>query len=287
MKLDSFRGADRGGFGVNPYSSHIEASPRVGMDVAQTREQWRRRGFYSVLDREGNPSDRLNRSLLYKMVVAGHQHNQPGFSREAVMPLYAKRYEHQCPATPKALDAYLEANPAAGMPFGLPAIDSADLEKLAAWVGNGSPGPTQEELQQAATVSGKGAVTEWEAFFNDPDPRNRLVARYIFDHVYQASIVLEESPGDFFRLVRSKAPASQAAIGAATAIDPPIEVIDTPLPYDDPYSYAGVDRFQYRLQKVSARSVEDCIVGATGASLAPARPQMKARAIHRNLRRLC
>ena len=104
VKLDSFRGADRGGFGVNPYSSHIEASPRVGMDVAQTREQWRQRGFYSVLDREGNASDRLNRSLLFKMVVAGHQHNQPGFSREAVMPLYAKRYEHQCPATQKALD---------------------------------------------------------------------------------------------------------------------------------------------------------------------------------------
>ena len=256
VKLNSFRGADRGGFGVNPCSSHIEASPRVGMDVAQTREQWRRRGFYSVLDREGNPSDRLNQSLLYKMVVAGHQHNQPGFSREAVIPLYAKRYEHQCPATPKALDAYLEANPAAGMPLGLPAIDNADLVKLAAWVGNGSPGPTQAELQEAATVSDKGAVTEWEAFFNDPDPRNRLVARYIFDHVYQASIVLEESPGDFFRLVRSKAPASQAAMGAATAIDPPIEVIDTPLPYDDPYSYAGVDRFQYRLQKVTTPRVQ-------------------------------
>ncbi len=256
VKLDSFRGADRGGFGVNPYSSHIEASPRVGMDVAQTREQWRQRGFYSVLDREGNASDRLNWSLLYKMVVAGQQHNHPGFSREAVMPLYAKRYEHQCPATPKALDDYLEANPAAGMPFGLPAIDSADLEKLAAWVGSGSPGPTQEEMQQAATVSSKEAVIEWEAFFNGPDPRSRLVARYIFDHVYQASLVLEESPGDFFRLVRSKAPASQPATGGTTAIDPPIEVIDTPLPYDDPYSYAGVDRFQYRLQKVTTPRVQ-------------------------------
>jgi hypothetical protein len=78
------------------------------------------------------------------MVVAGYQRNQPGFSREAVMPLYAKRYSHQCPATPKSLDAYLEAKPAAGMPFGLPAIASTDLQKLAAWVANGSPGPTQK-----------------------------------------------------------------------------------------------------------------------------------------------
>src|SRR5262249_27649456 len=76
-------------------------------------------------------------------------------------------------------------------------------------------------------------------------PRNRLVARYIFDHVYQASIVLEESPGDFFRLVRSETPATRMAT-----------VIDTPLPYDDPYAYAGVDRFWYRLQKVTTPRVQ-------------------------------
>jgi hypothetical protein len=259
VKLDSFRGADRGGFGVNPYSSHIDASPRVGMDVVQTTGEWRQRGFYPILDREGSSSDRLNRSLLYKMVVAGYQHNQPGFSREAAMPLYVKRYNHQCPATPNSLDAYLEANPAAGMPFGLPAIASADLEKLAAWVANGSPGPTQEELRQAGVLSRKAAVAEWEQFLNDPDPRNRLVARYIFDHVYQASIVLEESPGEFFRLVRSSTPPTPAltgATGAPIVVDQPVKVIDTPLPYDNPYAYAGVDRFWYRLHKVTASRVQ-------------------------------
>jgi hypothetical protein len=175
------------------------------------------------------------------------------------MPLYAKRYDHYCPATPKALDAFLEANPAAGMPFGLPAISSADLEKLAAWVANGSPGPTRKELEQAGVVTGKAAVAEWEEFLNEPDPRNRLVARYIFDHVFQASIVLEESPGDFFRLVRSSTPASRTATGATgtpISIDQPAQIIDTPLPYDDPYSYAKVDRFWYRLQKVTAPRVQ-------------------------------
>jgi mono/diheme cytochrome c family protein len=259
VKLDSFRGVDRGGYGVNPYSSHIDASSRVNMDVAQTTAEWRQRGFYPILDHEGASSDRLDRSLLYKMVTAGYQHNQPGFSREAAMPLYAKRYDHYCPATPKALDAFLEANPAAGMPFGLPAISSADLEKLAAWVANGSPGPTRKELEQAGVVTGKAAVAEWEEFLNEPDPRNRLVARYIFDHVFQASIVLEESPGDFFRLVRSSTPASRTATGATgtpISIDQPAQIIDTPLPYDDPYSYAKVDRFWYRLQKVTAPRVQ-------------------------------
>lgn len=247
VKLDSFRGADRGGFSVNPYGSHIEASPRVGMDVVETTAEWRSRGFYPILDRDGGASQRLDRSLLYKMTLAGHRHNQPGFSRQAVMPLYAKRYEHQCPATPGALDSYLQEHPAAGMPFGLPAISDAELEKLAAWVANGAPGPTPEALAQAGAVSGKGAVAEWEAFLNDPDPRNRLVARYIFDHVYQASIVLEESPGDFFHLVRSETPPSA---------DRPIKVIDTPLPYDNPMSYAKADRFWYRLQKITTPRVQ-------------------------------
>ena len=257
VKLDSFRGADRGGYGVNPYSSHIEASPRVGMDVAQTTGEWRERGFYSILEREGASSDRLNRSLLYKMVLAGYQHNQPGFSREAAMPLYARRYDHKCPATPKSLDAYLQATPAAGMPFGLPAISSADLEKLAAWVTSGSPGPRPEELRQAGAVSHKAAVADWEEFLNDPNPRNRLVARYIFDHMFQASIVIEESPGDFFRLVRSETPSpASSSAGTSSAPDLPIKVIDTPLPYDNPYTFAKVDRFWYRLQKVTTPRVQ-------------------------------
>lgn len=247
VKLDTFRGVDRGGFGVNPYSSHVEASPRVGMDVAKTTSEWRQRGFYPVLEREGSSSNRLDRSLLYQMVVSGYQHNQPGFSREAVMPLYAKRYEHKCAATPEALNAYLQSNPAAGMPFGLPAVSGDELEKLAAWVSSGSPGPTPEALKKAGAVSNKSAVADWETFFNDPDPRNRLVARYIFDHVYQASIVLEESPGDFFRLVRSRTPPTS---------DQPVDVIDTALPNDNPLTYAGVDQFWYRLQKVTAPRVQ-------------------------------
>jgi hypothetical protein len=43
VKLDSFHGADRGGFGVNPYSSHIDSSPRLGMDVVQTTGEWQQR----------------------------------------------------------------------------------------------------------------------------------------------------------------------------------------------------------------------------------------------------
>ena len=89
------------------------------------------------------------------------------------------------------------------------------------------------------------AVARWERFFNDPDPRRQLVARYIFEHVYLATLVLEEDPGTRFRLVRS-----------ATAPGQPVAVIGTALPYDDPYAYAGVTRFWYRLSKDTAAPIQ-------------------------------
>jgi hypothetical protein len=37
---------------------------------------------------------------------------------------------------------------------------------------------------------------------------------------------------------------------------PPVEVIGAGLPYDNPYTYAHVDRFWYRLEKLTAPAVQ-------------------------------
>jgi len=252
VKLSSFRGVERGGFGESPYASHLEPYPRTGMDVVQTTAQWRKRGFYPVLSRGASRQENLTRSLLYQLVKAGAAYNKPGFSRKALMPLYTRRYDHQCPATPETLGAHLKEHAAAGMPFGLPALDEKDLATLRAWVEADSPDPTKMERRAAKMVTDPAAVLAWERFFNASDKRSQLVARYIFDHVFLATIVLEESPGDFFKLVRSKTPP-----GSATANPPaPVEVIDAPLPYTNPYAYAGVDRFYYRLKKMTSPIVQ-------------------------------
>ncbi len=259
LKMDSFRGVDRGALGRNPYSTHFEAYPRTGMDVVQTTEQWRSRGFFPVLFNEGTIQANLDQSLLYPMLRTGNRNNQPGFSREALMPSYKDRYDHSCPSTPTAIKAYLDQRPFAGMPFGLPAISAAELKTLTNWIIAGSPGPTGKEQQAAARISNLSAVSKWEAYFNAPDKQSKLVSRYIFDHVFLASIVLEESPGDFFRLVRSKTPPTRIvtkADGTKYSVNLPVEVIATPLPYDNPYSYAGVDKFYYRLQKSTTPIVQ-------------------------------
>ena len=259
LKLTSFRAAERGALAQNPYSIHLEDYQRTRMDVVQTTAEWRKRGFYSVLSRGGSKLENFNLSLLYQMVEAGTRHNKPGFSRQTLMPIYSRRYKHQCPATPDALEAHLSQNPAAGMPFGLPALDEDEFTALRDWVAAGSPGPTDEELHTAKKANNLAVVLSWENFFNAADKKSQLVARYIFDHVFLATIVLEESPGDFFRLVRSKTPSDKTVRGANgkdTTVPLPIEIIDTPLPYSDPYAYAGVDRFYYRLDKVTTPIVQ-------------------------------
>ncbi|MCP4780485.1 MAG: hypothetical protein GY877_06950 [Hyphomicrobium sp.] len=109
LKLTSFRAAERGALVQNPYSIHLEDYQRTGMDVVQTTAEWRKHGFYPVLSRGGSKLEYFNLSLLYRMVEAGTRHNKPGFSRQTLIPIYSRRYKHQCPATPDAVKAHLRA----------------------------------------------------------------------------------------------------------------------------------------------------------------------------------
>ncbi len=259
VKLDSFRGADRGGFDKNPYTMHLMDYPRTDMDAAHSTQAWRERGFYPILAGGGSAPENLDGSLLFQMVDAGMRHNVPGFSRASVDAARQARFAATCPSTAEALRERLAAHPGLGMPFGLPAISQQDFKTLKDWVAAGSPGPSQEQTAQARTVASPDAVVAWEAFFNDPDPRQQLVSRFIFEHVFLATIVLDESPGDRFRLVRSSTPPARVIAEGERKGQveiPPVEVIGTGLPYDNPYSYADVDRFWYRLQKVTDPPVQ-------------------------------
>ena len=203
VKLSSFRGVERGGFGKNPYSMHFDAVPRTDMDVHATTEGWRKEGFYPVVSRDGSAIENLAGSMISQLVTTGHKNNQPGFSRKALMSSYAHRYKHSCSSTAEALGAHLTANPAEGMPYGLPSLNEVQLNQIEQWVSAGSPGPTEADLSKASALANPEVVARWEAFFNQPDAQHQLVSRYIFDHVYLSTLALDESPGELFKLVRS------------------------------------------------------------------------------------
>ena len=256
VKLSSFRGVERGGFGENPYAMRFDAAPRTGMDVHASTEEWRNVGFYPIVSRGKNAAENRAGSMISQLVTAGHKSNQPGFSRQALMASYKDRYKHSCPSTAEALKVHLAANPAEGMPYGLPALSDAQLDHIDQWVLAGSPGPTEAELAKASTLANPEAVARWESFFNQADAQHQLVSRYIFDHVYLSTLALDESPGELFKLVRSKTAGNSVAEAAAGKATPKVEVIDTPKPYDNPMVYAGVEQFYYRLQKVTFKPVQ-------------------------------
>lgn len=190
---------------------------RLFLDEATTAG-WRARGFYSVVD--GN--------LMMGMLSLKQAHPLP-----AEMPL-PKEFDlntgrsWNCPK-PDDFESFASKNPLWGMPFGLPGLEAGEYRVLTAWLAAGAPAGGPPPLAPAFAAQ----VAEWEAFLNGATPKERLMSRYLYEHLFLGSLYFSELPGtQFFRLVRSRTPPGQ-----------PVQVIATRLPFDDP----GATDFWYRL----------------------------------------
>jgi hypothetical protein len=79
-------------------------------------------------------------------------------------------------------------------------------------------------------------IRQWEAFFNRGSWRERLVSRYLYEHLFLAHLYFAGlDSGNFYELVRSSTPSGE-----------PIEIIPTLRPNDDPGQ-----PFYYRLRKIN------------------------------------
>ncbi|PHS39198.1 MAG: peptidylprolyl isomerase [Sulfurovum sp.] len=83
-------------------------------------------------------------------------------------------------------------------------------------------------------------MRKWERFFNAPDAKHAMTARYLYEHYFLAHINFKKSPKEFYKLVRSKTPSPQ-----------PVEVIPTLRPFDDP----GTEKFYYRFRRIHSTIV--------------------------------
>lgn len=96
------------------------------------------------------------------------------------------------------------------------------------WLEAGAPHVESAPLAQDLVSS----VEEWEKFFNGETLKAQLVARYLYEHLFLASLYFKGlDERTFFRLVRSQTP-----IG-------PVDEVATRRPFEDP----GTDRIYYRL----------------------------------------
>ena len=110
------------------------------------------------------------------------------------------------------------------------------------WLANGAPAKAIEPLSPQINTQ----VANWETFLNGISNKQRLMSRYIYEHLYLAHIYFDEidsagKPPVYFRLVRS-----------ATPPGTPIKVIATRRPYSDP----GTNTFWYRLWRDQMSVVE-------------------------------
>ena len=231
LKLSSYEGIERGASKQLVYNGSrvFGTEPTRLMIDGKTTSEWRNKGFHPVLNEgEQTPKQNLDQSLLYKLLRLKQRHPQ---ARTGMLSddfdLTLNRGQ-VCP-TLDEFQRYEENHPLWGMPYAMPNLSDREYKTLVQWVAQGSPVspsplPTKLAIQQ---------IAQWEQFFNGSSHKEKLVSRYIYEHLFQAHIHFSDTPArEFYRLVRSTTPPGEA-----------IDEIPTLRPYDDP----GVSPFYYRL----------------------------------------
>jgi hypothetical protein len=231
LKLGAWEGIARGASTTSVYdqSRLREARPSRLFVDAQRASEWRRQGFFPVLnERAGTPEANLAASLLYRGLALKRAHPLPDV---AVLPKpfdFSTGRTQSCPKI-EAFDAYEREFPLAGMPYGLPGLEAREFELIARWLAAGAAhqGPAPLTVEQASQVAA------WEAFLNGDSLKERLMSRYLYEHLFLGFLYFDaDATRRAFRLVRS-----------ATSPGEPVSVIASRRPFDDP----GVARAYYRL----------------------------------------
>ena len=234
LKLSSPEGIDRGLSKERVYNGTrlLAQTPSRLLFDANSTEQWRHKGFTSVLnERQQTIQANLAGSVLYNSLLL--KLSKP-FPEQGLL---GKEFDfsldrsQSCPSMDE-FEQLAQSQPHAGMPYGLPAIAHSEFKQLENWLKYGAKmaqiaPPLDAELNQ---------VQRWEAFLNQSGLKSQLAARYIFEHWYLAHIYFPDhnksNTPNFFKLVRSKTPPGE-----------PIDLVSTRRPYDDP----KVERVYYRL----------------------------------------
>lgn len=230
LKLDAWAGLERGASKEKVYDGTrlIAANmSRLFID-AQSVEQWRQKGFYTVLDNTAGADS--GNGVLADMLELKQQYPLP---EGDILPDsfdFSLDRKQQCPK-PEEFKKFSSDFPLWGMPYGFPGLTGTEHAQLSDWLEQGAPGV----LEPAASEQEQAEITRWEAFFNASGLKHKLVSRYIYEHLFTGDIYFSDIGGRpaFYTLVRSRTPPGE-----------PVDIIATRRPYDSP----GEADFFYRLQ---------------------------------------
>jgi len=244
LKMTSIEGIKRGANPKSVYNSErlIEEVPTRLFVDAHTEEEWRKKGFHSVLNDEtsadkDNAENNLRNSVLYKMLRLKQLNPQPkvGMINDSFDLRLGRK--QSCPTNNK-FGEYENKFPTQGMPFAMPNLSDEEYHVLVKWISQGLPDDSNNVLPDTTVTQ----IKEWETFLNKSDLKHQLVSRYLYEHLVLGHIHFKNANNrEFFQLVRSYSPPGEA-----------IDVIATTRPFDNP----GVDKFYYRLKYYKSSIVD-------------------------------
>jgi hypothetical protein len=240
LKLGSIEGIDRGATKQKIYDfARLKAadSTRLFIDALDTAG-WRQKEFYPVLNERRDSTDaHLDNSILAKLIELKRRNPLPNSGKlDKDFDLEFSR-DLQCP-TVEEFPKYQRQHPKWGMPYAMPGLSQKEEDTLLQWLQEGA------KVEPGLTVSNPSTpkVEKWESYFNGPTLKQKLVSRYLYEHLFIGHLHFKgHAEQEFFRLVRSKTPSGQ-----------PIEEINTVRPYEDP----GTVNFYYRLRPVTETIVD-------------------------------
>ncbi len=225
LKLESTEGLIRGAHKQNVRGRFLSENQgnRLFFD-GHSEEDWRRKGFYSVIDPvDGKPS------VMFRALV------QNEYDESSPLMNYQMSYEM----------SILSEKKISQMPFGLTPLDQEkELKPMVEWLLKGAPLPNENSLNHLKQTFYPHVVTAWENFFNNKSHKGQWTARYLYEHLFETHFYIDEAPGEFFEIVRSRTPAPE-----------PIDVISSRHEFDDPNLYDLKNGFYYRLRKVHSTVV--------------------------------
>lgn len=230
LKFSSYEGLSRGASKQIIYNSRLSSiePSRLFIDAKSTK-QWREKGFFSVtksLDKDENNSLMmyfLNQKMKYKKSKGSYAPNTD---------------ELTCSQDKSDLREYFNDNPHKGMPYGMPALQEDEYNKIATWLNLGAK---REVKKDELLQSQRNTINKWETFFNKSNIKNQVTSRYIYEHLYLAHIKFDTIENKFFEIVRSTTPSNTL-----------IDVIATRFVYSKPEN----EKFFYRLQEVNGTLVK-------------------------------
>jgi len=231
VKLVSPAGIARGAFDEPVYEHErlFAAEPtRLGQD-AQTTNQWRNIGFYPIVP--DLKSDGATSTLLLQSILQKQQHPLPTTQQLGDEFTLGINRENACPTSDEYQQDIAKKNPLWGMPYGLPGLSKSEHSTLLTWISQGATLPNPQGI--TLSDSNQKHIAALEAFLNSDTLKNRLVARYLYEHLFLANLYFEQtSTTRYFKMYRSSTPPGEVA-----------KIIATRRPYDDP----KVDRIYYRI----------------------------------------